>query len=267
MTELDRPARARKVALVTEALRRYEIRSLADLGGCWGVNGAHTFEAMAAGTLDRAVIVDGHITALTRQRAEGRTELELVEAPLGVETTVEAVGGVDAAIMFDILLHQVAPDWDEFLARYAPRVDTLIIYNQGWLGPATIRFPDFTLEEYLDRVFHADAARIRQWYAKHGELNAEQGKPWRDAHNFWQWGITQADLVGCLWRLGYRVDLLRNDGVFNRRFPEIEALGLIARKRHLAATATGAPSAPVRPKQTRTAAAPAPAHPAATTPR
>lgn len=233
MTALDRPALPHKAALIDEALARYDIRSMVDLGGCWGVNGAYLLGALERGKLDRALLVDGTITPLTRERGSVFPQLELVEAALGDEQTVETVGKVDAAIMFDILLHQVAPDWDEFLARYAANVDTLIIYNQGWLGPATIRFADLGVDAYLERVFHVDETRIRAWFDEHGEWNAEQNKSWRDVHNFWQWGITQDALVGRLWKLGYRVDLLRNDGLFDPRFREVEAIGLIARKRHL----------------------------------
>lgn len=222
-----------KTALIDEAIARYGIRSVVDLGGCWGVDGGYTFHALETGKIERAVLVDGGITPGTRERAEKWPQLELVEAALGEEETVEQVGTVDAAIMFDILLHQVAPDWDEFLKRYARNVDTLIINNQGWSGPETIRFPDFSVEEFIERTFHTNEERLREWYAQHDDWNEDQRKPWRDIHNFWQWGITEKDLVGVLWDLGYRVDFLFNKGLMNPRWPEIEVVGLIARKRHL----------------------------------
>jgi hypothetical protein len=196
------------------------------------VNGRYTFYALEQGQLERAVIVDGTITQLTRERAAAWSQLELIEGALGDDDTVKRVGQVDAAIMFDILLHQVSPDWDEFLKRYS-HIDTLIINNQNWLGPQTVRFPEFDVDEYVSRVLHSSEPRVREWYQKHHEFNDEQGKPWRDIHNFWQWGITEKDLIRVLWDLGYRVDYLFNKGLFYPRFPEIETVHVIARKRHL----------------------------------
>jgi hypothetical protein len=239
--ELDRPAAPYKTAVIDEAIARYGLRSVVDLGGCWGVNGAYTFHALNRGELDRAVIVDGQITRLTRERAATRPQLELLEAPLGTAETVERIGKVDGAIMYDILLHQVGPDWDQFLRRWSD-VDTLIICNQNWLGPQTVRFADWDVEEYLRRVLHGNENRIRQWYAEHDQWNQEQGKPWRDVYNFWQWGITTKDLVGVLWDLGYRIDYLFNHGEFNPQFPEVEAITLIARKRHLPQPRTDFPT-------------------------
>lgn len=241
MTELDHAIIPHKFALIDEALARYDIKSFVDLGGCWAVNGGYTFHALQSGRIERAVLVDGAITELTHKRAEPWPQLELVEAPLGEQETVTQVGTVDAAIMFDILLHQVAPDWDEFLKRYARNVDTLIIHNQGWLGSETVRFPNFDVDEFLSRTYHSDEKRVREWYDQHSEWNDEQGKLWRDVHNFWQWGITEGDLVGTLWNLGYRIDYLFNKGVMDERFSEIEVVGLIARKRELPHPFVGVP--------------------------
>ena len=67
----------------------------------------------------------------------------------------------DAAIIFDVLLHQVAPDWDAFLARYARKVDHFIIWNQDWAGSEeTVRFVERGLDWYLANVGDTDRARI-----------------------------------------------------------------------------------------------------------
>jgi hypothetical protein len=246
LAELDYNIVRHKSIFIDEMLARYAIKSIVDLGGCWGVNGGYSFYALEKGELERAVIVDGNITHLTRERAAAWPQLELIEGALGDEEIVKRVGKVDAAIMFDILLHQVSPDWDEFLQRYS-HIDTLVINNQNWLGPETIRFPDFDVDEYVSRVLHSSESRVREWYRQHGEFNEEQGKPWRDVHNFWQWGITLKDLVRVLWDLGYRVDYLLNKGMFYPRFPEIETVALIARKGHLPHPRTEFPAAPQAP--------------------
>ena len=221
-----------KTAVVDRAFARYGITSFVDLGGCWGVNGGYTFHALRRGDVNRAVLVDGSVTELTRQRADEFPQLELIEAALGHPQTVAEVGQVDAAIMFDILLHQVDPDWRDFLGRYG-HIDTVIIHNQGWLGPETVRFIDFDVEEYVRRVFHSSSDSVRDWYERHDELNVTMGRPWRDVHNFWQWGITTKDLIGVLWDLGYRIDSFENHGPFSPRFPEIDVISLVARKRTL----------------------------------
>ena len=231
--EVDVAIDPHKASVVQYGLTRYDITSFVDLGACWGVNGGYTFDGLATQNAARAVIVDGRITDVTRQRAAEYPQVELIEGALGHPDTVAAVGKVDAAIMFDILLHQVGPNWDEFLALYAQNVDTFIIHNQCWLGPETIRFPDLSADEYIERVYTHDPEPVHGWYARHEEFNDEQQKLWRDVHNFWQWGITAKDLIGTLWDLGYGIDAFENVGLFDPRFPEIEVLSIVARRRDL----------------------------------
>jgi len=229
---LDFPVNPHKAAVVDDAFAHYDLASFVDLGGCWRVNGGYAFRALSRGDVNRAVIVDGSVTELTRERGYEYPQLELIEAELGNPQTVARVGQVDAAIMFDILLHQVDPDWRDFLGLYA-HIGTVIIHNPGWLGAETVRFPDFDVEEYVRRVFHPNSDSIREWYDRHDEFSASMGRPWRDVHSFWQWGITTKDLIGALWDLGYRIDSFDNRGLFSDRFPEIEVISLVARKRSL----------------------------------
>ncbi len=230
--EPDRPITPHKAALIDSAMQRFEIKSMVDLGGCWGVHGGYLLHAIREHGLERGVIVDGNITDLTRQRTKEFPQVELIEGALGARKIVKRVGRVDAALMYDILLHQVDPDWDEFLARYAPNVETLIIFNQSWLGPRTIRFVnEFGVEEFIRRVPHGKKSGVREWFSKLDETHPLLKRPWRDIHYIWQWGITQKDLVGILWDLGYRIDFLSNYGEHNPKFPEVELVGIIARKR------------------------------------
>jgi predicted DNA-binding protein len=262
LPELDKSITRHKSVLIDEAIERYAIKSVVDLGGCWAVNGGYTFHALKTGQLARAVLVDGNITRLTRERASAWPQLELIEAALGDLETVKRVGEVDAAIMFDILLHQVSPDWDKLLERYS-HIETLIINNQNWIGAKTVRFPDFSVEEFISRVYHTDSVKVREWYQRHDEFNENQGKPERDVHHFWQWGITQSDLVRVLWNLGYRVDYLFSKGVFDPRFPEIEVVAIIARKRDLPRPITEFPATSLAAAPCAAPAAPAQAPPQA----
>ncbi len=232
MTVADFPIVPNKAAVVEFGILCSEARSFADLGACWGVHGGYTSFALELGGIERAVLVDGRVTELTRERTADWDQLEIYEAPLGAQTTVDKVGKVDAAIMFDILLHQVDPHWDEFLERYAANVDTLIIHNQCWRGEETVRFADMDVEEYIARVEPNATTRVREWYARHDEWSDEQNRPLRDVHNYWQWGITVKDLVGTLWDLGYRIEGLENSGLWLPEVPDIESVSLIARRRH-----------------------------------
>jgi hypothetical protein len=226
----DRPTSPHKNDLIDWALRFYEIKSLVDLGACWGVNGGYTFHALNTHELERALIVDGDITNLTRERAAKFPQLELIAGLLGDADTLERIGNVDAAIIYDILLHQVGPNWDEFLEMYS-HIDTLIIFNQSWLGPETVRFVEFGLDDYLKRVPHTSEVRVREWFGKHDVFHPDLRKPWRDVHYFWQWGITQKDLIDALWRLGYGVGYLASYGFYDPTFPEVELVGVICHKR------------------------------------
>ena len=92
------------------------LSSILDVGACWGVHGGYTFHALESGRIERAVIADGDVTTLTRARAAADPRIALAEGNIGDAAFIDALPPSDAAIMFDVLLHQVAPDWDEFLA-------------------------------------------------------------------------------------------------------------------------------------------------------
>ena len=47
MTELDREILPHKTDLIDRALAIHKIRSVVDLGACWGVNGGYSFHAMS----------------------------------------------------------------------------------------------------------------------------------------------------------------------------------------------------------------------------
>jgi hypothetical protein len=153
----------RKAQLVSAAIDRYGLTSIMDVGACWGVHGGYTFHALRSGKIERAFILDGEITELTRARATGDARVALVEGDLGDAEFVARLPDCDAAIMFDVLLHQVAPDWDQFLARYALKVNHFVIWNQDWAGSdSSVRYVERGLEWYLANVGEMDAARVRR---------------------------------------------------------------------------------------------------------
>ena len=167
--------------------------SILDVGACWGVHGGYTFHALKSGRIERAVIADGDVTALTRARAAADPRITLAEGKIGDAAFIDALPPSDAAIVFDVLLHQVSPDWDAFLARYARQVNHFIIWNQDWIGSGqSVRFIERGLDWYLENVGDTNRARITEWFARHDEISPQFGRPWRDVHFFWQSGKSSA---------------------------------------------------------------------------
>lgn len=224
-----------KLELLETAYVLTDFRSFADLGACWGVDGAYTFHAaeLCGNELKRAVIVDGNLTPLTQERAEEHPRVELVEAMLGSQQALDAVGDVDALIMYDILLHQVKPDWDRFLLNWLPHTNVLIVFNQNWLKTArTIRFVDRGLDWYYKNVYVWEddwntRARLEAWFDKHHQRD-EDGRLERDNHWYWQFGIRPLELVGLLAKNGFElVYMKRHRHAFGRSRPWIVNDGLI----------------------------------------
>jgi hypothetical protein len=220
---LDVPIDQAKAALVAAAVDRYQLKSIVDVGACWGVHGAYTFDALNSGKIERAVIADGDITYLTRDRARGDARVQLLEGSIGDADFVEGIPACDAAIIFDVLLHQVSPDWDEFLALYSRKVNYFIIWNQDWIGSGqSVRYVDRGLRWYLDNVGESDPARVIRWFERHNEMCCQFERPWRDVHYFWQWGIVSSDLVATMHKLGFALDYFNNCGVWSDRCLNIQ---------------------------------------------
>ena len=227
--------RPEKLELLETARELTDFRSFADLGACWGVDGAYAFHAAAlcGKELDRAVIVDGHLTALTRERAKEHPRVDLVEALLGSQQALEAVDQVDALVMFDILLHQVDPDWDRFLLNWLPSTNVLIVFNQNWLKtPRTIRFVDRGVDWCYENVYVWEdewntRARLESWFERHHERD-ENGRLERDNHWYWQFGIRPLELINLLAKNGFElVYMKRHRHAFGRSRPWIVNDGLI----------------------------------------
>jgi len=200
-----------KIGAIDWAFDRERIRTFADLGGVWAVDGAYSFYALGRGTGSAGVLVDDDLTDAARRRAKGRPGLRLIEGNFGDPGVASRVGAVDAILLFDVLLHQVAPNWDEVLEMYASHARVFVIVNpQLARRGRTIRLLDLGREEYL-RLAPPDEHHRRA--VDHlDDIHPRRGRPWRDAHDIWQWGITDEDLIACLARLGFRLVYLVNDG-------------------------------------------------------
>lgn len=191
-------------------------KSFADLGGVWGVNGAYTFHTLQTHRIERAVLVDTDLTDACVARATEFPALKLVAGNFGRAEIAESVGQVDAIFMFDILLHQVKPDWDALLELYAPRTRYFVIYNQQWTGPGrAVRLLDLGPDEYFKNVPHSpDEPLYKDLFSRLDTVHPQHQRPWRDVHNIWQWGITDDDLVDKMRSLGFERIHYENCGRF-----------------------------------------------------
>jgi hypothetical protein len=97
----------------------------------------------------------------------------------------------------------VAPDWDQILELYAPRTRAFVIVNPQWTeGDAAVRLLDLGREQYLASV--PPMGELHDGlFDRLDQINPERGRPWRDVHDVWQWGITDAALERTMDGLGF----------------------------------------------------------------
>jgi hypothetical protein len=207
-----------KKALIDFVFQRlgYKVRSFADLGGVWAVDAAYTFYTLDTYAPSRAYLVDTNFTEAVAMRSEHYPNLTTIEDNFGDRTIPETFGRVDSIFLFDVLLHQVKPDWDEILEMYAPITPCFVIYNQQWINhEKTVRLLDLGYEGYFANVPHdRNHPTYKTLFEKMYEMHPEHNRIWRDIHNCWQWGITDADLIAKLQTLGFTMQYYINCGRF-----------------------------------------------------
>jgi hypothetical protein len=193
----------RKLQAIDVAFQRLGATTLADLGAVWAVDAGYSFYALDRHGADRVVICDDAFTEPVVERQRRDPRVELVRGNFGTTEVAARVGQVDVILMLDVLLHQVDPDWDAILALYATRTRCMVLSGPWWNGAETVRLLDLGREAYLRTVplpdFH------RPILDKLDEVNPRRGRPWRDVHDIWQWGITDADLRATMHALGFEL--------------------------------------------------------------
>ena len=203
-----------KLALIDRAVRQLGARTVADLGGVWRVNGGYAFHAAKRGA-DKVTLVDLSFTPEVHGRKEKQPRVELFTANFGLAETAERVGPVDAVLLFDVLLHQVRPDWDEVLGNWAPHVKHFVVYNQQYTGPKTVRLLDLGREEYFQHAPHdITQQEYKDLFERPNERHPfyDDGRTYRDQHGVWQWGITDEDLRRVMKSLGFTETFYKDCG-------------------------------------------------------
>jgi hypothetical protein len=205
-----------KLELIDYTHDHLGLSSFADLGGVWGVDGAYTFYALERHHPARAALVDTDFTPAVREQQPRFPMLSLIESNFGAADVPARIGPVDAVFLFDVLLHQVSPNWDQVLEMYAMVARTFVVFNQQFqASERTVRLLDLGEEEYFRNVPHdRQHPTYRALFDHPQEIHPQHQRPWRDIHNVWQWGIVDDDLLAVMKRLGYRLEFFKNCGRF-----------------------------------------------------
>jgi hypothetical protein len=207
-----------KKAMIDFACQSLNMRSFADLGAVWNVDGGYTFYAMDKYHVAQAVLVDTDITHLVWKKQKQHPGLRIIEGNFGDPVVHEQVGKVDGVFFFDILLHQVRPDWNEILEMYSRVASSLLIFNQQFTNLSkTTRLLDLGREEYFRNIPHAANEEPYKTYFKNLDaIHPKHARPYRDIHNIWQWGIVDSDLISRLHDLGFKMHFYKNCGRLGR---------------------------------------------------
>jgi len=205
-----------KKDLIDFACQRFKIKSFADMGGVWNVDGGYAFYALQTGEIEKAFLIDTDFTESVSRQQAAYPALQLLKGNFGSAEIAEQIGQVDAAMFFDTLLHQVNPDWDKVLELYAPRIKYFLIFNQQYVASAkTVRLLDLGEDEYFKNVPHEkNEEPYKSVFQKMYEIHPQHQRIYRDIHNIWQWGITDDDLGSTMKSLGFKMQLYKNVGPF-----------------------------------------------------
>jgi hypothetical protein len=199
------------------AVEQLGIESFADLD-MGRTYGEHAFYAIDKPTVREGVLADARPTRARDQlltaieRAAERPGMRVVDGDALDLATINEIGQVDAILMFNVLLHTVAPDWGRVLELYAPRTSCFVIANPQWQGNATVRLIDLGREQFLEAV--PPSAAHRDLFDHLDEWDPAQNRAYRDLRSVWQWGITDADLVAKLDELDFGLAYERSLGPF-----------------------------------------------------
>jgi hypothetical protein len=204
-----------KLGVIDYCFEKLGAESFADLGGVWGIDGAYARYAADAHSPARGVVVDEDFTERYLELERELPNLGHVRGNFCDRAVAEQVGKVDVVFLFDVLLHQVAPDWNEVLETYAPFCRRLAIVQPQWNGPGTVRLIELGETEYLSAIPKREDAHGSIYdglFDRLDEINEQRGRPWRDVHDIWQWGITDRDLIDRMATLGFGLRSFENIG-------------------------------------------------------
>lgn len=180
--------------------------SFLDLGGIWRVDGAYSKYILDQYPECRGNMIDYQIpevSSIKSSKYKGR--MSLIDGHFCDEDHLGKIDSVDFILMFDILLHQVEPNWSDVLKLYADKTTFFVIYNQQWVASKnTIRLLDLGKDDYFLNVPHESShPTYQRVFDSPDELHPTHNKPLRDIPDIWQWGITDNDLLKQMNDMGF----------------------------------------------------------------
>ena len=211
-----------KLKLIDFAFEKMHAKSFIDLGGVWGVEAGYTFYALQKYPIQSAFLVDNEYTDKTIKESKKHKNLKTIQGNFGDPKIANQLGKVDVTFLFDVLLHQVNPDWKEIIEMYATKTVNFLVFNPQWVkGNRTVRLLDLGKEEYLRNVvtnvpFHENSPSYQHLFDDLDAINPQSGKKWRDLSYVWQWGITDEDLIDKMKELGFKMHYHLNCGPFSK---------------------------------------------------
>jgi hypothetical protein len=202
-----------KTDQIDYAFSQLGIKSFADLGGVWGVDGGYTFYALENYPVESCFLVDLFFSDNARRRSKHFKQLKLIQADFGSQDTIRQLPELDAIFLFDVLLHQVGPDWQEIVRMYSAITRCFIVFNPQWVGQDTVRLTNLPADEYFENVPHSiDEEPYATVFSHLDEIDPRTGRKHRDNKGVWQWGITDKDLCALMEELGFAKVCSRNSG-------------------------------------------------------
>ncbi len=215
-----------KKELIDVAFSQYSIRSIADIGGAGpigGVQGGYAFYCCEQYGIQDSFIVDGFLSNETEARIRNNSAVTFVQGNFDDKKVLDRIGNVDAVFFFDVLLHQVKPDWQEILALYAKHAKIFLIYNQQYtVSRHSVRLIDLGEDGYLRNVLYTkDSPHAKDFFERPNERMPGTDRLFRDTREVWQWGITDSDVIDVMRSLGFSLQWSKNYGHYGS-LPDIE---------------------------------------------
>jgi hypothetical protein len=198
------------------AVERYGVKTIAELGCTWGIDCAYGDYAARKYGLTDVAFVDTYWPQSSIDVCLRLPAARIIDGWLGQPETAAQVGKVDAVILFWVLLHQVNPNWDEVLRMYAKQTDVFIISNPQWQDEKTVRLFDLGEEEYFKNV-PGDKLHNHLYEGLFAALAGDEEAKKKlhnstEHHCFWQWGITDNDIIALMKSLGFKLTYYMNTG-------------------------------------------------------
>jgi hypothetical protein len=206
-----------KKEVIDYVFNNFNINSIAELGCVWGVQGVYGRYIAAKYPSTSVLMADANWTEEAKELCGEFPNIKTFSGNFGNAEISDKIGKVDAVILFDVLLHQVAPDWDRVLQIYASCTNFFLIVNpQYTASPVSVRLLDLGYENYFNNVPHdKEHPAYKNLFMKMYEINPSCNRIWRDIHSVWQWGITNIDLIHKMHELGFNLVYLKNSGIWN----------------------------------------------------